>query len=64
MRQTAIVTGGSRGIGAATVRGFTQAGYRVAFLYLERGFGIAAGSHAGYDVMVVALDMLGPDLNF
>lgn len=31
--RTALVTGGSRGIGAACVRAFTQAGYRVAFLY-------------------------------
>jgi len=31
--QTAFITGGSRGIGAAAVRAFSQAGYRVAFLY-------------------------------
>ncbi len=31
--RTAVVTGGSRGIGAACVRAFTQAGWRVAFLY-------------------------------
>ena len=31
--KTALVTGGSRGIGAATVHAFTQAGYRVGFLY-------------------------------
>ena len=31
--RTALVTGGSRGIGAACVRAFAQAGYRVAFLY-------------------------------
>lgn len=29
----AVVTGGSRGIGAATVRAFAQRGYRVYFLY-------------------------------
>src|SRR5690349_4834830 len=33
--KVAIVTGGSRGIGAATVRMFTSAGARVAFNYLE-----------------------------
>lgn len=33
--KTALVTGGSRGIGAATVRAFGAAGYRVAFLYHE-----------------------------
>ena len=31
--RTALVTGGSRGIGAATVRLFRQAGARVAFSY-------------------------------
>ena len=30
---TALITGGSRGIGAATVRAFTTAGYRTAFFY-------------------------------
>lgn len=30
---TVLVTGGSRGIGAACVRAFVQAGWRVAFLY-------------------------------
>lgn len=30
---TAVITGGSRGIGAACVRAFSAAGYRVAFLY-------------------------------
>ncbi|HWB32738.1 MAG TPA: SDR family oxidoreductase [Acidobacteriaceae bacterium] len=33
--RTALVTGGSRGIGAATVRLFRQAGARVAFSYLR-----------------------------
>jgi 3-oxoacyl-[acyl-carrier protein] reductase len=33
--RTALVTGGSRGIGAATVRLFRQAGARVAFSYLQ-----------------------------
>ena len=32
---TALVTGGSRGIGAAAVRAFAQAGYRTAFFYLN-----------------------------
>ncbi len=32
---TALITGGSRGIGAQTVRAFCQAGYRVAFFYLN-----------------------------
>lgn len=36
------------------------AGVYFAFLYIERGFGIAAGSHAVYDLMVVALELLMP----
>src|ERR1700683_5087847 len=35
--RTALVTGGSRGIGAATVRLFRQAGARVAFSYRAAG---------------------------
>lgn len=31
--RTALITGGSRGIGAQTVRAFTAAGYRAAFFY-------------------------------
>ena len=33
MRKIALITGGSRGIGAACVRAFAQDGYAVAFLY-------------------------------
>ena len=33
--QTALITGGSRGIGAATVRAFANAGWRTAFLYRQ-----------------------------
>ncbi len=38
----------------------TAAGIYFAFIYIERGFGIAAGSHAGYDLMVVLLDVFMP----
>lgn len=38
----------------------TAAGIYFAFLYVERGFGIAAGAHAGYDLMVVLLEMFMP----
>lgn len=38
----------------------SAAGTYFAFLYIERGFGIAAGSHAGYDLMVVVLDVFMP----
>ena len=33
--RTVLITGGSRGIGAACVRAFVQAGWRVAFLYRQ-----------------------------
>lgn len=33
MRKTALITGGSRGIGAACVRAFAEDGYAVVFLY-------------------------------
>lgn len=35
MARTALISGGSRGIGAAAVRAFSSAGYRVCFLYLH-----------------------------
>ncbi len=38
----------------------TLAGLYFAAIYIERGFGIAAGSHACYDLLVVLLDMLIP----
>ncbi len=38
----------------------TAAGIYFACLYIERGFGIAAGAHAGYDLMVVMLEALTP----
>ena len=33
MKRTVLITGGARGIGAAAVRRFAQAGDRVAFCY-------------------------------
>ncbi len=35
MQKTVLINGGSRGIGAAMVRAFTRAGYRVAFTYFS-----------------------------
>ena len=36
MRRVALITGGSRGIGAACVRLFAESGYAVVFLYRQR----------------------------
>lgn len=49
--RTALITGGSRGIGAQCVRAFAQAGYRVAFFYLSseekaRALGKETGAYA------------------
>lgn len=49
MLPAVLVTGGSRGIGAATVRRFAEAGYPVAFSYLhseESAASLAASSRA------------------
>ena len=40
--RTALITGGSRGIGAAAVRAFTAAGYQTAFFYRSSGGEAAA----------------------
>lgn len=37
MRRVALITGGSRGIGAACVRAFAGAGWATVFLYRQRG---------------------------
>ena len=42
--KTAVVTGGSRGIGAAAVRAFTAAGYAVSFFYEKNDAAAAAVS--------------------
>jgi 3-oxoacyl-[acyl-carrier protein] reductase len=52
--RTALVTGGSRGIGAATVRLFRQAGARVAFSYLQ----------ADQQAKALSADCGGPSLCF
>ena len=38
----------------------TVAGIYFAFIYVERGFGISAGAHAAYDLMVVLLEVFMP----
>lgn len=62
---TVWITGGSRGIGAATVRTFAQAGWRVAFSYLASAEAAAALvselSAQGYEVLAVHADMTQRD---
>ena len=36
MKKTVLITGGSRGIGAAAVKKFSEEGWQVAFLYKEQ----------------------------
>ncbi len=64
MRKIALISGGSRGIGAACVRTFARAGYAVAFLYNRS----ADKSHAlvqslrseGWDVTAFQCDVADP----
>ena len=56
MKQTVWITGGSRGIGAACVRAFAQAGWRVAFSYLKSG-DAAAKLAAETGALAVQADM-------
>ena len=44
MKGVALITGGSRGIGRATVEAFVESGYRVAFTY-------AAAENAAQDLV-------------
>ena len=59
--QVAVITGGSRGIGAATVRLFTQAGARVVFSYRkaarQAGEVVRACASRGADVFAVRADI-------
>ena len=59
--KVALVTGGSRGIGAAIVRSLAQAGYAIAFSYRERAReadeACGALTAAGHDVRAFVCDM-------
>ncbi len=55
MRKIALITGGSRGIGAACVRAFAEDGYAVAFLYNR--------SQEQADALVQTLRAEGRDVN-
>lgn len=58
--RTALITGGSRGIGAAMVRAFCRAGYRVAFLY-RSSREAALALQAACGAMPIACDVRSPD---
>ncbi len=48
--KTALITGGSRGIGAACVRAFRQAGWQTAFFYRQsREAAFVTGQTLGVD---------------
>lgn len=61
MRKTVLITGGSRGIGAACVRVFAQAGWSVRFLYRQnsaKAEALSAELRAkGYDVTPIQCDV-------
>lgn len=57
--RTALITGGSRGIGAACVRLFSAAGYRVAFLYRSSEQAAAALSKET-GAIAIACDVADP----
>ncbi len=61
MRKTVLITGGSRGIGAACVRAFAEAGYATVFLYNRSGEAAKALVRqlcaAGHDVHCAQCDL-------
>lgn len=64
MRKIALITGGSRGIGAACVRAFAEDGYAVVFLYNKRADKAEALVHSlrteGRDVTAYQCDVSDP----
>lgn len=64
MRKVALITGGSRGIGAACVRAFAMAGYAVVFLYhrsADKAATLADALRAeGFDAAAYACDVSDP----
>lgn len=59
-RKTAVITGGSRGIGAASVARFARAGYRVFFLY-EKEHDCAARVAAQTGATAICCDVADED---
>ena len=64
MRKIALITGGSRGIGAACVRAFAEAGYAVLFLYNKSAEKaqqfVQSLRAAGHDVTAYQCDVSDP----
>lgn len=64
MEKTALIIGGSRGIGAATVAYFATKGYRVAFSYNKSAYMAGALKKSlndqGYDVIALPCDISVP----
>ena len=57
-----LITGGSRGIGAACVRRFAQAGHRVWFLYeKEHAAAQAIAAETGASLSSLSMAMSGDD---
>ncbi|MDY3618499.1 SDR family NAD(P)-dependent oxidoreductase [Agathobaculum sp.] len=61
MGKTVLITGGSRGIGAACVRAFAQEGWRVAFLYRERADKAGELCRTFPDTLALQADLSKPD---
>lgn len=64
-QKTVLITGGSRGIGAAAVRAFAQAGYAVAFSYKNAGDRATALAEEliaqGHTVLPLRADVSDPE---